>query len=228
MPNFNHTGLIDMKIILATTLAVTASAASAGALDPVVIETVPVVPVAPMAPMVHSWTGGYAGLSFGAALADEVTVSNNEGDGELEESLEDGTALGVFGGYNFQNGNIVYGAELAYYSVSDVTAEDDDDGEELLDSIIDLRGRLGYAFGNAMVYGAVGFSKARTDDDDFDPDLTGFNYGIGVDYAVSPNFVIGLDYTGRDLEDDDYDFEGTNTTVELDVDTVSIRGSYHF
>ncbi|MEJ6812897.1 MAG: hypothetical protein QNK87_01355 [Octadecabacter sp.] len=69
---------------------------------------------------------------------------------------------------------------------------------------------------------------------EFDDDTTasgqeygigGINYGIGVDYAISDNFVIGAEYLIRDLSGDNPD--GTNITT-IDFDTISVRAIYNF
>ena len=56
-------------------------------------------------------------------------------------------------------------------------------------------------------------------------DIGGINYGIGVDYAISDNFVIGAEYLIRDLSGDNPD--GTNITT-IDFDTISVRAIYKF
>ena len=56
-------------------------------------------------------------------------------------------------------------------------------------------------------------------------DIGGINYGIGVDYAISDNFVIGAEYLIRDLSGDNPG--GTNITT-IDFDTISVRAIYKF
>ncbi|MDB4106404.1 outer membrane beta-barrel protein [bacterium] len=56
-------------------------------------------------------------------------------------------------------------------------------------------------------------------------DIGGINYGIGVDYAISDNFVIGAEYLIRDLSGDNP--VGTNSAT-IDFDTISVRAIYNF
>lgn len=201
-------------------LALPVTAMAGNLADPVAPPMVPVTP--PMAAM--DWSGAYVGLSYGQASGEyEADV-----DGTITlYDLDDSDAYGVFGGYNFQRGNLVYGGEISYMTVDDMvllTAGNDD----TIDSILDVRGRIGYVVGNAMIYGAIGFSSVEnTINVTTDNTLSGTNLGIGVDYMFSENFVVGLDYTQRFVEG-----ENNSTTnpfdIETDVDTLSLRVSYLF
>jgi len=57
--------------------------------------------------------------------------------------------------------------------------------------------------------------------------LTGWNFGLGLEYQIAENFVIGLDYTMRDLEGrkehpvNAYD-------IETRLNTLSLRFAYRF
>ncbi|MEJ6509318.1 MAG: outer membrane beta-barrel protein [Octadecabacter sp.] len=56
-------------------------------------------------------------------------------------------------------------------------------------------------------------------------DIGGINYGIGVDYAISDNFVIGAEYLIRDLSGDN---PGGTNSATIDFDTISVRAIYNF
>jgi outer membrane immunogenic protein len=56
-------------------------------------------------------------------------------------------------------------------------------------------------------------------------DIGGINYGIGVDYAISDNFVIGPEYLIRDLSGDN---PGGTNSATIDFDTISVRAIYKF
>jgi opacity protein-like surface antigen len=127
----------------------------------------------------------------------------------------DGTAYGVFAGYNVQNGSLVYGGELRFLHLD---FEDTVSGFEV-DSVIDLRARVGFAASDALlVYGAVGYSSAEAAAAGSFT-MTGFNYGAGAEYNVSESFFVGVDLTGRDLEGSDggFDYDGTVNTATLRV-----------
>ena len=56
-------------------------------------------------------------------------------------------------------------------------------------------------------------------------DIGGINYGIGVDYVISDNFVIGAEYLFRDLSGDN---PGGTNSATIDFDTISVRAIYNF
>lgn len=208
---------MQKSMFTAAVLAVLAAPSFAG--GPVAVAQEPVV-VAPVAPAVEAvdWTGGYVGLSFGAASGDA------EADG-LSFDYDNGTAASILAGYNIQNGSFVYGAELGYTSVSDmVLSGEENGGDDTFDSLVDLRGRLGYSTGNALFYGALGYAWADTTINGTDSaSADGLSLGLGVDYLVTETVFVGLDYTSRNLEgsndnpDNAFDFDTSMDTVSFRV-----------
>ena len=73
------------------------------------------------------------------------------------------------------------------------------------EDIIDLKARVGYACGNALLYGTMGvsfskFSEAYSGLSDHDgEEMRGLGYGIGVDYLIAGSYLIGLEFYNRDL-----------------------------
>lgn len=92
---------------LATASVLTAGTAMAGSLAPVEVEPAPTVPY--VAPVVADWSGFYVGGMGGIHNGDLITLPAIPG----PTLAFDGTTYGGFVGYNFQQGNIVYGAEIA-------------------------------------------------------------------------------------------------------------------
>jgi len=188
---------------------VIAGPAAAGGIAPVVVEPAPVIIPAPVA-VAADWSGFYGGLSYSQTMG-----SLDAGAGATD--FEDGTAPGAFAGYNWQNGNFVFGGELAYHAISDSELTGTPGTE--LSSAIDLKGRLGYAAGRVMPYLALGYSSATLDVGADSFDLTGASYGIGVDFLVTDNIFVGAEYLQRDLSGDGY---------EADPSTLGIRVGYKF
>ena len=62
---------------------------------------------------------------------------------------------GVFGGYNIQRNNLVFGGEIAAQFGS-LELENAANSEFI--NLIDAKARVGYAFGATMIYGFVGCS----------------------------------------------------------------------
>jgi outer membrane immunogenic protein len=141
--------------IMLSTVAFVASAGIAAAGG--VAETAAPAVVTPAAPMVSgAFDGFYAGLSYGTVSGQAINRPPAAGQLTL---LDDGTAFGGVAGYNVQNGAFVLGGELRYLHVNGF--------ENILagfgvvafaSDVTDLRGRVGYAMGNFMVYGALGYS----------------------------------------------------------------------
>jgi opacity protein-like surface antigen len=162
----------------------------------------------------------YAGIELGFGMGEGDEFEDILGANQVITPLDyDGGAYGVFAGYNFQNGNMIYGGELRYLHLN---LNDDASGFEV-NSTLDLRARLGFAASEQlMVYGAAGWSIAdATAAADFDMD--GFNYGVGAEYNVSESFFVGADLTGRQLEGTQgiFTYEGT-------VNTATIRAGFRF
>lgn len=193
-------------LTLGTLLA--ATPALAGGPGPVIVEPAPVVPVV-VAPQVADWSGFYAGLGYGKAIG-----SLDDG---TSTDFEDGTGVSGFVGYNWQSGNVVYGGELAYTGLNDMTLTGAPDTK--LNNAVDLKARVGYAAGRVMPYLSLGYSMAKLDVGGTSSDLTGVSYGLGVDYLVTDNVFIGADYTKRELSGDGYD---------ADPSTFGLRIGYKF
>ena len=195
-------------IFAATAIVALAGAAHAG--GPIEVAADPMPAVAPAPVEAHDWSGPYAGLSYGRIS------------GEFEEPVNgflfdynEGQALGAFVGFNVQRGQLVYGGELGYSSVSDVTL-DNGGTDDTLDSMLDLKGRLGYAVGRTLVYGALGYSRGEwTVNGTGGGTVSGTSVGLGVDMAVTQTMFVGVDYTIRRMD-------GTvDAGGPLDVDTTT-------
>jgi opacity protein-like surface antigen len=157
----------------------------------------------------QDWTGPYAGLGIG-----KVDGTQNSGAGYALE----GTPVSLFGGYNWQNGNLVFGGELALHS-DDITLTAFPSIE--YKNMIDLKGRLGYGSGRTLVYGVLGVSKTTYENGGFTDDLDGFAYGLGAEFLVSDKIFAGAEYLRRD-------FDHSNPGVTTDISTFSLRVGIKF
>lgn len=195
-------------------LCVLSSAVQAG--GPTVVAADP-VPAAPPAPAPGTdWSGAYAGLSYGRTSG----AMDMEGFGLFDYT--DGHATGIFLGYNLQRGQLVFGGELSYATVSGMVFADPDLlGDDTVDTLLELRGRIGYSLGNALLYGAVGLVQGGyTLNASETPTASGTSLALGMDYRMTDRIFLGLDYTRRTME-------GTNESPPFDfdapLDTVSLR-----
>lgn len=203
--------------LAAATLAALSTPVLAG--GPTIVEPDP-TPAAAAPIEGHDWSGAYVGLGYGRASG---TLDYNRLG--LSYDLNDGTTKSIYAGYLMQRGNFVFGGELAYSRGNDIYAE----GFPLenVGTIIDLKGKVGFARDRAMFYGVLGLSKAKYEfatSSALNFDTTGLGYGLGVDVAVTQRVVVGVEYMARKT---DGDFAGTDDT-DLDVNTFSLRVGLSF
>jgi outer membrane immunogenic protein len=231
------------KVLLASAIFAGISS-SAFAADLPVYSAPAEMPVAPA----YDWSGAYVGLNGGYSWGDldtrDVSATNTDptsfilppgtfGGPNLSQSF-DGLIGGAQVGYNHQIGNIVFGIE-ADIQASDQDAEDTRLGsaagpsnhtEAELDWFSTVRGRVGYAFDNILVYGtgglAVGRAKVGARMESIPPlpaqsasaskheTLTGFTLGAGTE--------IGIGHTGWSVKAEYLYVNFASERVHLDLD----------
>lgn len=169
------------------------------------------VPGAALAQATTDWTGFYASAGIGAGYSDgTVDILNYTTDGapadEAYGSTEAGPMFGVGVGYNQQIGSFVLGIEadasLTDFKGSESSSSFDDPPnyfvQTRLDTLLTLRGRLGFATGNMLIYGTAGLAggdASFTSSIDFaDAAATGFTTGYvagaGVEVALNEKMSI--------------------------------------
>jgi outer membrane immunogenic protein len=143
------------------------------------------------------WTGVYLGLHAGGGWG-------RIGGSDVDVSISPRGALGgVHAGYNFQSGNLVFGAEGDFSAANLDGARTD--GLERVDVstsyLASLRGRLGFTTGPALLYvtGGVAFTnwKLRATDgvDTFSASGrdTGWVVGGGAEFMFASNWSARLE-----------------------------------
>lgn len=202
---------------LATALVATASAAFAeGGNAPQPLPPVTIIP----AP--HDWSGFYLGLGYSSNFGDIDFFTP-----DVPQSLDDGNGATAFAGYRMQNGNLVYGGELAYYTLNDQTITGFPAAAGRHTFAFDASAQVGYAVDQVLVFAQLGYSQSDYIGSMTGTwDLTGFNYGLGVDFAISDQFTIGLLYTARDLEGDSP--TGSGQTAQFDLNSLTLRAAFRF
>lgn len=140
-------------VLTAIALAMFAGAAQAGSYTPPIVEP----PVVPPVSAAHDWSGAYVGLSY--------TVDMN---GNLGSNLE---SLRL--GYNFENGNLVYGGELTMGRPVSIPGA----------SFSDIGARIGYkAADNLLLIAKVGYGQTNTS--------PYYLVQAGGEYALSDSFSL--------------------------------------
>ena len=190
-------------------------------------------PTAPAVAPSYNWSGPYLGVQGGYTFSSDVTGTLSSYSSYVPQAT--GQFGGLFGGYNFQSGSIVYGGELDF-SLANVEDTKSTSGGGLTLKIKTsqsrvgaARVRLGYAFDNILVFAAAGVahsdgkismaiaSPALNVSESDKKDFIGFTVGGGVEYGVSKNLATKIEYR--------YSSYQTQTfgTTKIGFDTHDVR-----
>jgi outer membrane immunogenic protein len=161
-----------------------------------VVMEEPPAPAAPLeTPPVNTWSGPYAGISLGYGFSGRTSTPGNDID-------TDGFVGSGFGGFNFQNGMFVYGAEadLGYAGFSGDNAGTS--SKSGLDG--SLRARMGVAVtDNVLLYGTAGGAAQSLKVSDAAGDerktMVGWTAGAGVDVKMTENVFGRVEYRYTDF-----------------------------
>ena len=190
---------------IAVALGLFALSGTAFAADVVSEEPPAPAPVAELP--VASWAGPYAGISAGYGFSGHAKV--HDGGPDIKTK---GFVGGVFGGYQWQQENFVYGAEadLGYNGVKgDSGGVDSKGGFEG-----SLRARLGYAVTpEILLYGTGGGAlknqKISVPGDSDSNTMLGWTAGVGTDIKITDNVFGRVEYRYTDFGSKSFDSVGT-------------------
>jgi len=210
---------MKQTLISASIVAMLSSGAIAGNIDTATAD--PVIATPPTT-TVTDWSGSYCGLSYSSGGGTESSANYGTYD------YVDDTAIGGFCGNNWQRSNLVYGVELNVTAGS--LAIDEFSFPDELGARTELRARVGYAMGDALVYGFLGYG---TSDLTFVTTGTGYDvaggtYGLGVDYMVTDRMFAGVEVSNLELTGTPT--VGTGHVVEYthDITVISLRIGWKF
>ena len=168
----------------------------------------------PLRGSIHrDWDGFYVGLNVGwhgarNSETDQTALGVSTGfDRVINLS---GAGIGVHTGYMWDTNRVVYGLEADAQttfvggSISSGALGRTDISSNLEGSV---RGRLGYEFGNLMVYGTAGVAVQSTNYKDQSPlgsesysrVYPGWTVGIGAEWAFTTHWAAGLEYRYTDF-----------------------------
>ena len=208
------------KMLATTALALGfASQALAGSPAPAPAPAVTVAPPVAAAAAASDWSGFYVGGLVSFDSGDVTSFVNNVQITNLP--LVSTTAFGGFAGFNKQMNNLVFGGELAY-TTGDIPVTTL--ANSFVTDRVDAKGRLGYSFGSALVYGVVGYSWATTSDTGTLYPAAGLNYGVGLDYMINDHIFLGAEYLMRNLTGSDVGFNRIDATIN----SATLRAGYKF
>jgi outer membrane immunogenic protein len=170
------------------------------------------------APMVYNWAGFYVGGNLGYQWGKVSNSSINPG----------GVAGGIQGGYNWQQGQFVFGVETDIQ----LSAADDTFAPYKFSNpwFGTLRGRLGYAINNVMPYvtGGLAYGEVKAESGSLSEDKTqlGWTLGVGAEVGLTPNWSAKIEYLYMDLGQRYYSITGVENGLESSVLRVGVN--YHF
>jgi outer membrane immunogenic protein len=178
----------------------------------------------------EDWSGPYAGVSLADVTGayEEFLIGDPTPEDPWQTDRLSGGTTGAFIGYNFQRGDLVFGAELAY-ARGEVGLETFT--SNWLDAHLDLKARAGVAAGRTLVYGVVALSSADRYAAVLDDPLrvSGTGLGLGMDVLLGDRGFMGLEVLRRKLSFDEGDIpvfpglSGDHRTT-----SVTLRGGIRF
>ncbi|MBB6179061.1 outer membrane protein [Pseudorhizobium flavum] len=204
-----------MRILIATLMASAATLAAFSAANAAdAVDQIPEAPIAYEQPApVKDWSGAYIG-AYGA-------YDWGRFDGDREGAF----GGGVFGGYNMQSGQIVYGVEAdAGYNGEEADAAPGVEGKAGWNGSV--RARVGYDLNPFLLYGTAGvalqdneLSDATSSDSNT---AVGYTVGAGVEALVTDNITTRVEYRYTDFGSDTYSLDSGAVSSGYDDHSVKV------
>ncbi|MFL5156919.1 MAG: outer membrane protein [Microvirga sp.] len=175
-------------------------------------------------PPAFTWTGFYVGAQAGwgqtrTELTAGAAIARREAVGSLPSLDKNGVAAGLLAGYNHQIGQLVLGAEIDGSALitgkQRYTALTGDFITAHTNWLGSARLRVGYAFERFMVYATGGLAlaapKSTVTGTGYsygagDSTRVGWTLGAGAEYAITNNWITGLEYRYSQYQEDTYTY----------------------
>ena len=168
--------------------------------------------------VIYRWTGPYIGANLGYQWG---STTNNP-------TQPSGIAGGVQAGFNWQNGNFVFGGE------TDINLSGADDvfapWKFSNPWFGTLRGRIGLAANNFLFYGTGGLAYGAIEVQNYGLSETsthlGWTVGVGAEIGLTQAWSAKLEYLYISYSGSNYSITGTNNG--LDTNLVRLGVNYRF
>ena len=206
----------------------------------------PPPPPVQMRDPVYDWSGVYIGAVVGVGSIDSHFVPNGGSDPELSGS---GLIAGGMLGYNYQMGNMVFGAEADITATNIKPTHTDSGGNQDrvaqdIDYLATIRARLGWAHDNTLFYATAGVAFARSNisisnnppppTPPLPPGLrdskthVGYVVGGGIEHGLTENFLVRLEYLYSDYNHKRYNYS-TGDFVDTGIDNLhAVRAGFAY
>lgn len=189
------------------------------------------------------------GVGAGSTLADGLDYRTNTGPngadfsgvnlgvdagvalGSASGANTSGPAGGAHVGYNFQAAHLVGGAEIdsMFGSIKAGGYGPDSFHQDFLSS---ARVKAGYAFGDILGYGTVGwgYSTATYEDPSGSENKTikGSVFGLGAEYALTRSVSLRAEYLRYDFGNSTYSTPSSSRQIYADTNLLRLGASVHF
>ncbi len=191
----------------------------------------------PVVEPAFSWAGGYLGINGGWAEDHTGTTTIN-----FVQPAGTGWLGGGHGGFNFQSGWFVFGGEFdADYMRINASAPCSNAAftcNTTLQDQASIRARAGVAFDRVLVYATAGGAFSNYNGNTT-VNATGVQFpgnssrygwiaGGGVEYAVTRNIILGVEYLHADYGSQTMTYDVPYPSVRVTDDVVRGRLSYKF
>ncbi|MDI7861062.1 porin family protein [Rhizobiaceae bacterium n13] len=202
-----------IKTLMASSVAVLAFTAAQAA------DAIDQIPEAPVADVIESAPAGWQGAYIGGAGT--YNMGRFQGHGDYDAKAFGGAA---YGGYNWQQGQIVYGGEADLgYSGADATRDGVKSEQRANGSV---RGRVGYDLNPVLVYGTAGVAVAQDKASDATSSdkkvAAGYTVGGGIETFVTDNVTARAEYRYTDMQSKSYDLDSGRVSRGYDEHSVKL------
>jgi outer membrane immunogenic protein len=200
--------------------------------------------------MPYNWSGFYIGVNLGG-ISEKTDGFLTNFPARSWHTHERAGLGGIHGGYQYQFGQVVVGVEGGWsFQLGNAFGSEDGGGESAPCGIDDPRScqariayilqigpRLGWAVDRWMLYGTGGYARAKVNTRTFDPTSeftftsadshhNGWFAGGGLEYLLTTNLVLGVDYKHYDFgskAERDSVFADFDRTYKASADAVTAR-----
>ena len=177
----------------------------------------------------YDFSGFYGGLSYGKTTVKATATKPNASPYYIKAD-DDENNLGFFFGYAHNIGPVIFAIEAL--SQKDVATDKSSTGwvgQVIYEDLREYSFKIGYPSGKWLPYlrygtGDVnivwtGYPNAQPNNSDFK------TMGVGFDYAISNNVVIGLDYSKANMK---IYYPPSNWTEDTNLNSTRIKVAYLF